>query len=672
MRRWFTVLALLAMASLASANVPIHPPPHHGGGPCACGAGNTPNICVDNPTPTAGSTVSLTLACGPANGDLFGWTSPYSGANSRLFSQHIGGASSITLPMPVPNVASDRPVYWHAYLADSGGGTVSLNGQAITVPATIPQVLGNALPADVGADPFVPAHVVTVCPSGCDYAHVEDAISFVQSINPAWDNVEITIDAADYPFPNGNAFPVNAFNFPNMPAHLWFKGIVGRSGTNGTVFPRFFDAPGDNPNTSELINTAGPTAIWFDNLEFGPFDFWCSIPNAQSNTFRNVYFQQCAQGLINSDGPHHNVTILNSHFARNGNGSGPDHNIYQGAGDNADQLIITNSVIEQVNISHDVKTRAMATTLTCVKDLINQDLSFNGSELVDCSEGRICRVHNSLLVNGGGAPGWNQNNSFDALRFGADTEFTTLPNNIVDAQGSTFISDNDASYFQFINLHRAITPFPPAVPAGNVSPNTFVFFSSDQMNAFGHGFQANGQLANADVTVSTIVTGLTDHGSNANAIDLGTIGVQNFVYSDRAAAGLPAIGTYPKGYTDPAYNAMPAACTDWVGLVKVPSGGQQAQLTISPASVAFPQTPVGGGTVQGTVATNTGPTTITIASESLISGDTSQFSLSGGNCVGTTLTPGQSCNISGTFSPTAPGSYLATGSLTDTMGNNFQ
>jgi hypothetical protein len=137
-------------------------------------------------------------------------------------------------------------------------------------------------------------------------------------------------------------------------------------------------------------------------------------------------------------------------------------------------------------------------------------------------------------------------------------------------QGSTLISDNDASFFQFINLHRAITPSPP-YPVGNISPNTFVFASANQMNAFGHGFQYNGQLPNIDSEVSTIVTGLTDHGSDANSLNLGTIGVQNFVYSTRAAAGLPPIGTYPKGYTDPAFSAMPAACTDWVGRVKIPA-----------------------------------------------------------------------------------------------------
>jgi hypothetical protein len=544
-----------------------------GGSSCPCNAGGTPNICLDNPSPAAGSTVNATLVCGPANGDQIGWYNTNMGANSHLFTSHIGGASTITLPLQVPNVASDRPEYWTTYLANSDGSYGTLNGQAITIPATISQVLGTALPSDVGADPFVPAHTVSVCPAGCNYAHVADAMAVVQSQSPAWDNVEITIDAGDYPYTqgSGNSIYVNAWNAPNTPAHLWFKGIIGRSGTDGTVFPRFFVV--SNPTTAALLGTTGLVSVWVDNIEFGPSNYWTAIPNARQTTLRNVYIHDGAQGVINSDGPHHDLYVYNSHFARNGGGSGPEHNLYFGHGDDTDVLVIKNSIFEQPLIGHDIKTRASQTTLNCDKLLINQDWSFEGSELVDASEGRIVRIYDSLLVNGGagapnGASSWSDDQSFDHIRFGADRESPLLTNNYIDLQGSTLISDG--GYFHdFLNLYKRMTTSPPYT-AGNVRPNTFVFASATQQSHPGTGSYSP-NVQDPDYNHSTIVAGQTPYGSLATDINLGTVGTNYFVYSDRAAAGLPALGTYPKGYTDSTIPAMPAACTDWVGRVKVPA-----------------------------------------------------------------------------------------------------
>ena len=543
-----------------------------GGSPCPCNAGGAPNICLSNPSPAAGSTVNATLVCGPANGDQIGWYQTNMGANSNLFTSHIGGASTITLPLQVPNVVSDRPEYWTAYLTNTNGSFVA-SGQAITVPATIAQVLGAALPASVGADPFVPAHTVSVCPVGCDYAHVGDAMNVVQSQSQAWDNVKITIDAADYPYTqgSGNSIYVNAWAAPNTPAHLWFKGIIGRSGTDGTVFPRFFDvSAASNPTGASLLGAAGPVSVWVDNIEFGPFDYWTASPNARQTTLRNVYIHDGRQGVINSDGPHHDLYVYNSHFARNGGGNGPEHNLYFGTGDSTDVLVVKNSIFEEVVVGHDIKTRASQTTLNCDKLLINQDWTFEGSELVDCSEGRICNIHNSLLVNGGagaphGASSWSDDQSFDHIRYGADREFTALTNNSIDLQGSTLISDG-GGYHYFLNLFQRMTPTPP-YSAGNVTPNTFVFSSAAQQNP--GSYSANFQ--DPSYANSTIVAGESSHAGLATDINLGTIGTTNFVYSDRSSAGYPALGTYPKGYTDSAFPAMPAACTDWVGRVRVPA-----------------------------------------------------------------------------------------------------
>jgi hypothetical protein len=408
---------------------------------------------------------------------------------------------------------------------------------------------------------------MTVCSSGCGFQHPQDAIDSATS--SAWDNVLITVQVADYPFDNlsviGN--PANHFNVDSAngaPAHLWIKGIIGSSGTDGTQFPTFH---GTSSTGGSILRTSGTVQVTFDNIEFGGFNYWNSVLNGSKTTLRNVYIWNSLQGIISGDGLHHDLYIYNSHFARNGGGNGPEHNIYAGEGDSADVLVVQNSILEQVNVGHDIKTRASSTTLTCDQLLINQDNVYLGSELLDCSEGRVCTVRGVQFLNGGANPSWSNNQSYDALRFGADREFTTLTNNYIDLQNSLLISDNNG-YFRFINLFQVMSPSPPY----SATNNTFVFSNSGNM-LFGNNPFVPNRDGVFNGTSSAIVWGNSDHDSSSSAnVNLGTVGTTNFVYSDRASASLPSLGTYPKSYNDAAFSGItPATCTDTIGLVKVPA-----------------------------------------------------------------------------------------------------
>jgi hypothetical protein len=408
---------------------------------------------------------------------------------------------------------------------------------------------------------------MTVCPSGCGFQHPQDAIDSAAS--RAWDNVLITVQVADYPFDNlgviGN--PANHFNVDlnnGDPAHLWIKGIIGSSGTDGTQFPTFH---GITSTAGSILRTSGGVQVTLDNIEFSGFDYWNSVLNGSKTTLRNVYIWNSPQGIISSDGPHHDLYVYNSHFARNGAGNGPEHNIYAGSGDNTDVLVVQNSILEQVNVGHDVKSRASSTTLICDRLLINQDNVYLGSELLDCSEGRVCTAHGVQFLNGGANPAWSNNQSFDALRFGADREFVTLTNNYIDLQNSLMISDNDGD-FRFINLFKVMSPSPPY----SAINNEFVFSSSAHMLHGNNPFVPN-RDGIPDSVGSAIVWGNSNYDSSNSAnVNLGTIGTTNIVYSDRAAASLPSLGTYPKSYNDAAFRGItPATCTDKIGLVKVPA-----------------------------------------------------------------------------------------------------
>ena len=357
-----------------------------------------------------------------------------------------GGAAAGTFPLTVPNIASDRPTQWEIGL-DNNVSYVATS-PILTTPATFTPTLANALPASVAADPFTPAHTITVCPSGCNFAHPQDAID--STINSGFDNVLITIQVAEYHFDRDNITgssqnSLNISGYNNaMPPHLWIKGIIGNSGTHGTVSPVIsgYNYIGTGP-TMSLV---GPTEVTVDNMGFWGNARLTTIGIFKA-TFRNIYIHDCHMGLEGVDHITTNIYVYNSHFARCGGGNGPEHNIYIGEGNDVGVFVLKNSISEQAELGHDVKSRAMSTTLTCNKLLMNQDAVYTGSQLLNCPEGRICNVNGTLFAHGG--PGSQR--SLEVIRYGEDGSGAPPPNNILSLQNNVFVSDT-SGLFNFIGL----------------------------------------------------------------------------------------------------------------------------------------------------------------------------------------------------------------------------
>jgi hypothetical protein len=526
---------------------------------CQLNRGPTPNACVDNHNPSAGSTIHVTVV---------GTARTNAGRISlNYYNQNNGGHSSVTIngdgvyAMTIPIVRSDRPIGVQVQVQDSGGGYIS-SGDQMMVSATTAQPLGNALPPSVSADPFTPQHVILVCKSGCQFTQPWPAISFAQSNK--WDFVEITIEAGDYFQHNHDSDNFIMLDTTAIP-HIWIKGIIGNSGTDGTVFPHLF---GSTESGGNLFSCRGNGHGIIDNIEFGPwFGGWISGTNCVLTTLRNVYVHDSSEGLISGDTLPNSLEVFNSHFARNGGNGGSEHNLYQGLGDGNSFLHIKNSIFEQAFLGHDVKTRSKETDIDNSKLILNADNVYKGSEVIDASNGYILRVHNTVMINGDtGNDFYSDDQSFDMIRFSADDCCGPhLPDNFVDAQSNVFISDGGTAR-QFINLFKSLTPSPPYPARGN----KFVFRNAAQYNngtSNGTVWQRNGGNGSA------LVFGAPNHppGGNAFNIDLGQLGTDNVVYPDRVTAGLPAVGTYPKAYNDPAYNVGAARGADYVGNVKIPA-----------------------------------------------------------------------------------------------------
>jgi hypothetical protein len=509
------------------------------GASCAGG----PIISTDNSTPTAGSTVHVTVSCGPGNPKDY--VQLAIDVNRESFNPYIymNGATSGTFQFTAPNVASDRPVSYVALLYCCDSFQLLATSAPFVVPATInPPVPTQSLPAALAADPFVPSHTITVCASGCNYTALGNATD--AAFDAGWDNVLIKISAGDYPF------PAHALS-NRYPPHLWIKGIS----SDGVTFPHIYGVT----NTSGSIMgstqyfTPGQASLTLDNLELGPWNYWTmKAQDATQWTLRNDYVHDTTQGLISGNSAHLVLNIYNSVFSRNGGADGPEHDVYVGEGDNANIVRVKNSVFEQAFLGHSFKERAQTFNASCSMFLVNQDNVYQGSETLDMDSAQPI-LTNILSVNGGGSTlAWTNNSSWDNLRYGVDNE-VTYPVNYPTITGSTFLADQPNSIHDFATLGIRFTTTPTAW-----SNNKFVWpdTASRTPGPGGSGgvYDSTGAL-------------YAEHTGDTNDVALDG---SNSYFIGRTAAGLPPVGSYPKGWRD-FLPLMPAACTDPVGLVKIPA-----------------------------------------------------------------------------------------------------
>jgi hypothetical protein len=95
-------------------------------------------------------------------------------------------------------------------------------------------------------------------------------------------------------------------------------------------------------------------------------------------------------------------------------------------------------------------------------------------------------------------------------------------------------------------------------------------------------------------------------------------------------------------------------------------------LSLSPTSLTFAAQATGTtSAVQTVTATNTGTADLFFSNVN-ITGDTLDYTITDDGCIGLTLTPGQSCPNSVTFSPTTTGTRTATLTFTDDAANSPQ
>ena len=216
-------------------------------------------------------------------------------------------------------------------------------------------------------------------------------------------------------------------------------------------------------------------------------------------------------------------------------------------------VTVKNSIFEQSFIGHAFKDRAKTMSANCSIFLVNQDTIYTGAETLDMSDGGAVSLTNILSGGGAGAgPAWGNNSAWDNMRYGAEGAITGYVNTPM-ITGSLFLGDDPGVARDFFTNYLGVRlDHAPITWSGN----TFVYAAPIA--------QANWNNVGGVVYVDT-----TRPPGMASTSDIVVDGT-NHVYTSRAAAGLPPVGAYPKGWRD-FVTMMPSACTDPIGLVKIPA-----------------------------------------------------------------------------------------------------
>jgi hypothetical protein len=144
-------------------------------------------------------------------------------------------------------------------------------------------------------------------------------------------------------------------------------------------------------------------------------------------TVTNSYFHDNENGLLGAADAQGTITIKNSEFGHNGNGNGLTHNIYVGA---VKQLTIQDSYIHDAVVGHEVKSRALNTTITGSRI---QNNSGNASYEIDLPQGGNALIQGNLIQQGA-----NTSNPV-MIAFGEEGKLN--PNSALAVRGNTIVND---------------------------------------------------------------------------------------------------------------------------------------------------------------------------------------------------------------------------------------
>jgi hypothetical protein len=201
-----------------------------------------------------------------------------------------------------------------------------------------------------------------------------------------------TIPSAIAAAQDGDTIQVNAGTYSNQYAHIT-KNIT-LEGVGGKVK---MTSTGLIPNGKGILVTNGNITI--NNFEFSGAKVadrnGAGIRYESGNlVLNNSYFHDNENGLLSAASATGSITINGSEFASNGRGDGYTHNLYVGKIAN---LKIDNSYFHDAKVGHEIKSRALNTTITNSRIY---DLNGTASYSVDLPNGGKGVIQNNVIEQG--------------------------------------------------------------------------------------------------------------------------------------------------------------------------------------------------------------------------------------------------------------------------------
>ena len=210
-------------------------------------------------------------------------------------------------------------------------------------------------------------------------------------------------------------------DFATVTREITLQGVGGIVKMAATVSPT---------NGKAILTTASDVTV--DHFEFSGAKVadknGAGIRYDAGNlTITNSYFHVNENGLLAAADAGSTITIKNSEFRHNGNGNGATHNIYVGV---VKQLTIQDSYLHDAVVGHEVKSRALNTTITGSRI---QNSAGNASYEIDLPQGGNALIGGNVIQQGA--------NTSNPVMIAFGEEGRLNPGSALVVRGNTVVND---------------------------------------------------------------------------------------------------------------------------------------------------------------------------------------------------------------------------------------
>ncbi len=310
---------------------------------------------------------------------------------------------------------------------------------------------------------------------GEEYSTVADAI------NASQDGDVIQVDAGTY-----------TNDFATITHKITIEGVGGMVNMVATVPP---------PNEKGILVVDNDVTI--ENMTFSG----AAVSDADGGNGAGIRYEGGQMVLINDafignqDGVMGNpviagltntVTIDHSLFSDNGSGSGYTHNLYIGP---VDSLTVTNSVFEDAQVGHELKSRALANTLQ--NNVFADGPTGTASYDIDLPNGGVDLIQNNVIEKG------PLSQQVNMVHFGG--EGTPYADSSLTVTGNSFINDRTSGTVGVLNQ----TDIPATITDNNFSGITAANVASGPAVETDNTFNSGVTVSITPVTSVPITIGAT-------------------------------------------------------------------------------------------------------------------------------------------------------------------